>query len=271
MLELGRAAYMFGKAALDAGDFRRACQAFQLAAHLPGALVAPQRLKILREVAAIRANSVLWRASLIEMQRTLAMVCHEQRCECNSHFEIARCRGLIGNGLHHVLGSVEVHTVDGYHPYNPAHPWTKLLRRIKAGHEVDLLASVTDILADFLFETTDVLRYVDIIVPVPPSTEKFVNRGFAPNDVVAAGLTTRLALPSMQVLVRSAGPPTREATDEELSKQFGVSNKLNLKGLTVLLVEDIWTWGRTIPICAAKLSEHGAVGVYAAALGKTVG
>jgi predicted amidophosphoribosyltransferase len=38
-----------------------------------------------------------------------------------------------------------------------------------------------------------------------------------------------------------------------------------------LLVEDIWTWGRTIPISAHKLISAGARNVVALALGKTEG
>lgn len=269
--QLGNAVYQYGKSVLDSGDFGLACHALELASGLSSRPLVSNRLKLLRQSAENRANLVLWSASLIGMQRLLTIVCRKQPCHCKSHFAVASCMGLIGGGLHHSLGPIEVHTLAAYHPRKLGHPWTKLLKRVKSGHEADLLGSITDILADFVLEGTNVLRSADIVVPIPPSTEKYANRGFAPNDIVAKGLETRLALPCRQLLLRSSGPPTREASDEELSAQFTTNRGTDLSGLSVLLVEDIWTRGRTIPICAEKLRAVGAGCVQAVALGKTGG
>jgi predicted amidophosphoribosyltransferase len=268
--KLGEAIYTHGKYSLGSGDFRRALHSFELSSNLtPGALIS-SRLKLLRESIQSRASRVARRISLIEMQRLLTIVCRKQPCHCESHFAVAFCMGLIGDGLHHSLGSTEVHTLDAYHPRNMSYPWTKLLKRVKSGHEADLLGTITDILADFILEKTTVLRSADIVVPIPPSTEKYANRGFAPNDIVAKGLEKRLALPCRQLLL-SSGITTREASDEELSAQFTTARGTDLSGLSVLLVEDIWTRGRTIPICAEKLRDAGAVCVQVVALGKTGG
>ncbi len=268
-VELGGALYSYGKCCLNAGEFTRAAHSFDIASDLTSRPLISERLRLLREVVGDRVNSVRWRSSLIEMQRSLSIVCHEAKCNCLSHSAIASCKGLIGRGLHHVRGSVEVHTLAAYHPYNTGDHWTKLLRRIKTGHEAKLLEPVTDILAEFIVEETNVLRSSDIVVPVPPSTDKYVDRGFAPNDIVANGLERRLALPCRQWLYRSSGLPTREASQEALSEQFTTKRGIDLSGLSVLLVEDIWTRGRTIPICAEKLRAVGAESVQAVALGKT--
>ena len=131
--ELGEAVYTYGKCCLDSGDFTRAAHSFEIASHLTPRPLISVRLKLLREAVGDRINPVLWRGSLIEMQRSLAIVCHKAACDCGSHFTIASCMGLIGRGFHEVVGSVEVHTLGAYHPYNMGHPWTKLLKRIKAG------------------------------------------------------------------------------------------------------------------------------------------
>jgi predicted amidophosphoribosyltransferase len=269
--ELGNAVYAYGKCCLDSGDLTRAAHSFEVASHLTPRPLVSTRLKLLREGIRNRANRVLRRSSLIEMQRLLTIVCRKQPCHCESHFTMASCMGLIGDGLHHSLGPIEVHTLDAYHPRNASYPWTRLLKRVKGGHEADLLGTIADILADFILERTTVLRSADVVVPIPPSIEKYVNRGFAPNDIVAKGLEKRLALPCRELLLRSSGTPTQDASDEELSAQFTTSRGTNLSGLSVLLVEDIWTRGRTIPICAEKLRAVGAVCVQAVALGKTGG
>jgi predicted amidophosphoribosyltransferase len=132
---------------------------------------------------------------------------------------------------------------------------------------------MADVLADFIFEQTPLLRSADVLVPIPAAPRKFAARGFAPNDIVAKRLSMRLALPVYDVLRRVDGIDTRDATDAELSRQF-VADKarpVDLRGYSVVLIEDIWTRGRTIPICAARLRALGAETVSAVALARTRG
>lgn len=132
---------------------------------------------------------------------------------------------------------------------------------------------MADVLADFILEDTQILQDVDVIVPVPASPSKFAARGFAPTDVVAKRLGRRLALPVRIALVRKNGAPTQDASDTDLAAQFEAraAEGKRLAGLSVLLVEDIWTRGRTIPICAAKLRAFKPRNVVAVALGLTQG
>jgi len=182
--------YDYGKYLLDAADFAQASQALQMAASAWSSDLISKRLRLLHQATKDRANVVLWRASLIEMQRALAIVCHKGTCICKSHYAIASCMGLV-EGLFDVVSGVEIHSLAGYHPYNAGHPWTRVLRRIKSAHRVELLNPVADILADFVLEHTGILRSADMVVPVPPSAEKYTERGFAPNDIVAKRLEKR--------------------------------------------------------------------------------
>jgi predicted amidophosphoribosyltransferase len=91
------------------------------------------------------------------------------------------------------------------------------------------------------------------------------------NDIVAQRVENILGLPRLTVLARHPGT-TRESTYEELRSQFYVTpHRLDITGLKLLLLEDIWTRGRTIPICAEHLKSAGATDVYAIALAKTEG
>src|SRR5208337_1929923 len=98
--ELGEAVYTYGKCCLDSGDFTRASHSFEIASHLTPRPLISNRLKLLREAVSDRVNPVLWRGSLIEMQRSLVIVCREAACNCGSHFTIASCMGLIDRGFH---------------------------------------------------------------------------------------------------------------------------------------------------------------------------
>ena len=268
--ELARSAYESGKFALAQQDYLLANRFFDTAAKLRPDHLFTLRAALTKKELELRQNQVHWRTSLIEMQRSLGIVCHKSHCDCNSHFTLASCMGLV-EGLHHRLAGVEVYTLAPYQPYNNGHKWTRILRRIKSNHETELIPPVGDILSDFILQESPVLQCVDLIVPVPPSVEKYANRGFAPNDLMAKKLERRLAMQSKQLLTRTLGKPTPETTLEELSEQFAVTKGTNLSGLCVLLVEDIWTKGRTIPICAEILRSAGAECVHAVALGKTGG
>lgn len=260
----------YAKVDLSNRNFERALRAFQIAHEIDPAFATGNiRLALVKDI--LNDHKLIpWRISLIEMQRALRIVCHENHCNCVSHFQIASCMGLV-TPLHDVVGGVNIHTVSHYYPYYAGDNWTKLLSAVKHRGEAHLLDPMADVLADFIFESTAILKTADILVPIPPSTDKFGHRGFAPNDIVAKRLQRRLALPCEEYLVRKPGPSTRESSYEELAAQFSVVPRCRLDGRSVLLIEDIWTWGRTIPICAKKLIEAGASSVNAVALGKSSG
>lgn len=233
------------------------------------------RIDLLR--AAIRSrDTVQWRLSLHKLQRDLRLLCNKGDCRCQSHFQIATCKGLIDGdfAFRRVARDLVIYTLGAYHARSYRGGWTKLLKAIKHfPYRSETLEPMADILADFIIEATPLLGDVDVLVPIPPSTRKFAERRFAPNDIVASRLSTRLALPVRRVLLRHDGPDTEGASDAELATQFevGASQGKALANLSVLLVEDIWTRGRTLPICAGKLQQFQPKSVFAVALAKTGG
>jgi predicted amidophosphoribosyltransferase len=102
---------------------------------------------------------------------------------------------------------------------------------------------MADILADFVQDETPLLNSADAIVPIPAAPGKYVARGFAPNDLVAQRISQRLALPVYDVLRRRDGNDTLHATYQDLADQFtaDAARARRLRGLTIILVEDIWT------------------------------
>ena len=233
-----------------------------------------ERLHLLERTVDQRTE-VAWRMSMHEMQRRLGAVCVKRVCTCKSHYKIARCLGLIESGFpckDNVRGNL-VYSLGPYRPYSGAGKWSNLLKAIKRYGKHSLLEAMADIVADFVLEDTDLMKRVDVVVPVPPSPDKFGRRGFAPNDIVGHRLQTRLALPFVGALLRKVGIETREADWDQLAGQFSVEwkGRQGISNPSVLLIEDVWTRGRTIPICAEKLRAHGAKEVYAIALGRTQG
>jgi predicted amidophosphoribosyltransferase len=174
----------------------------------------------------------------------------------------------------HTVRGVVIYTVGPYHSRSYSGKWTKLLKRVKhAPYDAEPIKPMADIMADFIAEQTPLLGEADVLVPIPPSPAKYAERGFAPNDIVADRVGARLAIPVWKVLVRRDGIDTKEASDAQLAAQFEARAPVGkrLSGLTVLLIEDIWTAGRTIPICARKLTQFQPAGVCAVALARTEG
>jgi len=240
---------------------------------MPGDWLLAERLRLLRNALRLTERTA-WRLSLHELQRKLGAMCVASQCKCVNHYEIARCQGLTEAGFQQraVAQGIEIYTIAPYRPYSHDGKWTSLLWRIKhEPYDPGPLKPMADILADFIFDTTPLLKDVDAIVPVPASPAKYVVRGFAPNDLVGQRLGQRLALPFCDVLRRRDGTDTLEATYGDLAGQFTLdeARAQQLRGLSILLVEDIWTKGRTIPICAGKLRACEPAKVFAVALGRT--
>jgi hypothetical protein len=212
---------------------------------------------------------------LQEFQRQLHCICTKSPCTCLSYFQIAQCRNLVDPDFpcEYNVGGIRTLTLGAYHAWRKSGQWTRRMKAAKQGggeddRPIEILNSMADALADYLLEATDVLGIVDVIVPIPPSAEKKFNRGgLAPNEVVSERLSQHLALPVRSILVRLPGEQTHRASESELSRQYGVSSgPVDIANLGILLVDDVWTHGRTIPICADKLSALRPREVIAATL-----
>src|SRR5207249_2613388 len=141
-----------------------------------------ERLRLLRESIRLR-DRIAWRLSLHNFQRELGAMCLAPKCKCHSHYEVGRCQGVTEAGFqqHALVQNINIYTVAPYRPYSRRGRWTNLLWQIKhEPYDPAPLTPMADLLADFVLEATPLLRFVDVIVPIPASPKKFVARGFAP-------------------------------------------------------------------------------------------
>lgn len=272
---VARAFYMQAKATLGKGDLRSALPLLRLAHQLePHNSVYVERSRLLEGAVALD-EAFSTKMTLLDMQRELGLVCVRSPCQCHTLFRIASCRGAIDSSFpqRRSIGGIVTYTVGPYYAHFPHGKWTRFLKELKGQFNRELVEPLAEVMATFILLETPLMATADILVPIPPSTGKFGDRGFAPNDLVVTYLRRRLGLPVCSALRRTSGTPTREATDEEFAAQFEIrpSAGEKLKGLSILLLEDIWTTGRTIAVCAEKLRVFGPDQILAVALGKTSG
>jgi competence protein ComFC len=112
-------------------------------------------------------------------------------------------------------------------------------------------------------------RQFDIIVPVPLHPTRRRERGFNQASLLAELLSARISIPCKPLLKRIRYTTTQTALDrteriENLHNAFRLRKKADVRGLHVLLIDDVLTTGSTLSECARVLKRAGAASVYAA-------
>jgi competence protein ComFC len=112
-------------------------------------------------------------------------------------------------------------------------------------------------------------RQFEIIVPVPLHPTRQRERGFNQASLLAELLSARISIPCKALLKRVRYTTTQTALDraermENLHNAFRLRKKANVRGLHVLLIDDVLTTGSTLSECARVLKHAGASSVYAA-------
>ena len=112
-------------------------------------------------------------------------------------------------------------------------------------------------------------RPFDVIVPVPLHPTRRRERGFNQASLLAELLSARISVPCKSVLERVRYTTTQTALDraermENLHNAFRLRKKADVRGLRMLLIDDILTTGSTLSECARVLKRARAISVYAA-------
>jgi ComF family protein len=109
----------------------------------------------------------------------------------------------------------------------------------------------------------------DIIVPVPLHAARQRERGFNQASLLAGLLSAQISIPSKPSLERIRYTTTQTALDrsermENLHNAFRLRKNAYVRGLRVLLIDDVLTTGSTLSECARVLKRAGALSVHAA-------
>src|SRR2546430_646736 len=112
-------------------------------------------------------------------------------------------------------------------------------------------------------------RRFDVIVPVPLHPARQRERGFNQASLLAELLSAQTSIPVKPLLERTRYTTTQTALDrsermENLHNAFRLRKNADVRGLRVLLVDDVLTTGATLIDCARGLKRVGEVYVLAA-------
>lgn len=126
------------------------------------------------------------------------------------------------------------------------------------------------------FETS---RFQDaaLIVPVPLSKKRFLERGFNQAVVLAEILRRETGLPlDDKSLFRTVHTPMHRAAMDTKARAKSVENAFEVrranfvKDRNILLVDDVFTSGATVSNCAKILKENGARKVYVLTVARAI-
>jgi ComF family protein len=117
----------------------------------------------------------------------------------------------------------------------------------------------------------------DVIVPVPLSKKRFIERGFNQAQEIAhlAGRTFKAQVVT-DVLIRHTHTPMhragmdRKARELTVKNAFKIADGQNITGKSVLLVDDVMTSGSTVSHCAKALKKNGARAVTVFTIARAV-
>ncbi len=112
-------------------------------------------------------------------------------------------------------------------------------------------------------------RSFDVLVPVPLHPARQRERGFNQAIALAELVSAKRGIPCKTLLERVRYTTTQTAFDraermENLHDAFRLRKKMNVRELSVLLIDDVLTTGATLSECARVLKNEGASTVYAA-------
>lgn len=134
---------------------------------------------------------------------------------------------------------------------------------------------IARLLSDFLENLVKSSNWdFDLIIPIPLSRQKLLERGYNQASRLAKPLAAKLGKAYCpDALIRIRETSSQVGLDihsrlENVKNAFRADAKL-IKGKTVLLVDDVFTTGATLESAASELLLSGAKAVYAITLAKS--
>lgn len=116
-----------------------------------------------------------------------------------------------------------------------------------------------------------------LIIPVPLSKKRFLERSFNQAEVLAEILAGESGLKIDQLsLVRKIHTPLHRAGMDKRAREMTVENAFEVtrpnfvRNETILLVDDVFTSGATASFCARALKKKGAKRVYVLTLARAI-
>ena len=117
--------------------------------------------------------------------------------------------------------------------------------------------------------------YADFITWVPLSKKRMRNRGYNQAQLICEELSVLLDIPQLKTLSKIRNNPAQSSTGNAKMRKanvkgvYKVEPGIDIKGKTVIIVDDVITTGSTVSECARMLKEAGCKDVFALSLARS--
>ena len=142
----------------------------------------------------------------------------------------------------------------------------ELIHLFKYTGKLSLTKVLSELMIDFVKETPEIMQGIDIITFVPLQKRRLSQRGFNQSGELAFNIAKAPDLPLKDLLektlsTRHQNELSREDRLINLKGAFRIKNGVNVRGLHILLIDDVMTTGATLSECAKVLVQNGAKAV----------
>lgn len=147
----------------------------------------------------------------------------------------------------------------------------EMIAKFKFSNKPSYYRILGKLLAKKIKEMTNHDRF-DIIIGVPLSKNKLIQRGYNQSQLIASTLSKEIKIPEKSKLlsrVRDTGSQSHLAKRERylnVKNAFRVSNVDEIFGKSIILLDDVLTTGNTVNECCRVLKEAGAYEVMVAVI-----
>lgn len=123
-------------------------------------------------------------------------------------------------------------------------------------------------------QVAKILQSYPLFIPIPLHISKLKSRGYNQSQLLAQGLSKKLNIPSIDILVRVKNTFSQVGLDQKkrkdnVHKAFSVVPNILLSQYpNIFLVDDVLTSGSTLLEAARVLKRHGAKKVWGVALAR---
>lgn len=160
--------------------------------------------------------------------------------------------------------------------YNPNSDYSSIIHDIKFRNQRKLAFELGRLFA-FHLQSSPLFKDIDLIIPVPLHKSRERWRGYNQSEYIANGISSVLGVEvANDVIIRSkrgkvqSKIKNRTGRMKNMEDAFQVVSPKELRNKTVLLVDDIITFGATVGYCAKEINSRvKSCTVKVAVLGET--
>jgi ComF family protein len=154
-----------------------------------------------------------------------------------------------------------------------AYPWSALVARFKFSGEPGWARALAELMGRAP-GVQEELAGADLLLPVPLAPRRLAERGFNQALLLARELDRDKTEAQLLLRLRETGSQTalgRPARKANVGGAFGIEplRAQELRGVSVLLVDDVMTSGASLHAAAQAVRQAGATRVAAAVLART--